>query len=398
MWLRISVILVIALGFAISDAAAQYDPCEIPPGIYRTQTQGGWGGDCQGNNAACVRDTYFPTVFPAGLLVGGNFTILLTTSQAVADFLPTTATPAMLTMNHVDPTATEAGVFGGQVIALAISLGFSDASVPGFGDLGSLIIMTGLHTPYGPFAGYTVNEVFAIANIVLGGNMTALPGGISISDLNDVVDAINNNFVDGDSSLGYVVEEDCDEYLPVELTAAPVLIPGDRQLTLSFRVADEHDVTSYTIMRDGAKVAELENGDGAYVFVDANLMNGRRYEYVIVAEELGVRNVLSYDGNTIWASTPSINAAIVTEYALHQNYPNPFNPTTTLSFDLMESGFASLKVYNLLGQEVVTVISGIMERGRHVAVFDAADLPSGIYIYRLEAGDFVDQKKMMLMK
>ena len=127
-------------------------------------------------------------------------------------------------------------------------------------------------------------------------------------------------------------------------------------------------------------------------------MNGRRYEYAIVAMELGVRNILSYEGNTIWSATPSINAAVVTEYALHQNYPNPFNPTTTLSFDLMESGFASLKVYNLMGQEVVTVVSGIMERGRHVAVFDAADLPSGIYIYRLEASDFMEQKKMMLMK
>ncbi len=397
-WLKISVIFVVVFGFAIVDAAAQYDPCEIPPGIYRTQTQGGWSNDCHGNNPGCVRDTYFPTVFPSGLLVGGNYTILLMTSQAVVDFLPAGGTSAMLTSNHTNPTSTEAGVFAGQVVSLAISLGFSDAGVPGFGDLGSLYIPTGVHTPYGAFAGYTVNEVFAIANIVLGGDMTALPDGISVSDLNDVVDAINNNFDDGEHSDGYLVEEDCDDILPVELTAIPVLIPGDRQLTLSFHVADEHDVTSYTIIRNGSKVAELGNGDGAYVYVDRNLMNGYRYEYVIVAMELGIRNILSYEGATVWSATPSINAAVVSEYALYQNYPNPFNPTTTLSFDLMESGFVSLKVYNLMGQEVVTVISGIMERGRHVAAFNAADLPSGVYIYRLEAGDFMDQKKMMLMK
>ena len=394
-WLKISLILVIALGFAISDAAAQYDPCVIPPGIYRTQTQGGWGGDCHGNNPACTRDTYFPTVFPTGLLVGGNFTILLTTSQAVADFLPATATPAMLTMNHVDTTATESGVFGGQVIALAISIGFSDAGVPGFGDLGSLYIMTGVHTPFGPFTGYTVNEVFAIANIVLGGDMTALPDGISISNLNDVVDAINNNFVDGTHSEGYLVEEDCP--LPVELTLFQA-IAGDRQVTLNWTTASELNNDYFSILRNGIEIAQIDGSGNIqtavnYEYTDQTVINGVTYTYRLLSHDIN-GTVHEYDMTA--EATPE--APMPLEYTLHQNYPNPFNPTTTISFDLMESSFASLKVYNLMGQEVVTVVSGVMERGRHVATFDAADLPSGVYIYRLEAGDFMDQKKMMLMK
>lgn len=398
LWIRMSLILVVVLAIAAGEVAAQYDPCNIPGGIYRTQTQGGWGNDCHGSNPGCLRDAYFDSVFASGLTVGGNFTILLTSSQAVADFLPEGGPSGVLTSNHIDPTSTEAGNFGGQVVALAVSLGFSDWGVPTFGDLGSLYIPTGFHTPYGPFAGWTVNEVFALANTVLGGNTAALPSGISITDLKDVIDAINNNFDNGEESNGYLVEADCDSILPVELTAEPILIPGDRQLVLSFTVADEHDVTHYEIMRDGIQVVELEVAGGSYSYVDQNLVNDRRYEYAIVVVELGERKELSYNGETVWAGSPSWEHGIVTDYALYQNYPNPFNPITTISFDLVESGFASLKVYNVMGQMVAEIVNGTMESGRHSLVFDATDLPSGVYIYHLEAGDFVSQKKMMLTK
>lgn len=298
-------ILAAVVMIAAGEAVAQYDPCDIPPGIYRTQTQGGWGGTCHGQNAACLRDAHFDEAFPTGLTVGGTFTIHLTSSAAIENFLPAGETPSVLTSNHVDPVSTEAGVFAGQVVALAISLGFAEAGVPGFGDLGSLVIPTGVHNPPGPFAGYTVDEVFTLANIVLGGNLAALPEGISLSDLNDVIDAINNDFVDGEESGGYLVEEGCDEILPVELTSEPKLVPGDRRLTLSFSVADEHDVSSYEILRDGLKVTELEVANGDYAWVDGNLMNGRRYEYSIWAVELGQRKQLSYEGNTVWEGTPS---------------------------------------------------------------------------------------------
>ncbi len=398
MWTRISVLVVITLGVVVGDAVAQYDPCNIPPGIYRTQTQGGWSAVCHGNNPGCVRDDNFDAVFPAGLTVGRTFTIHLTTSAAVPDFLPEGGTPSVLTSNHTDPVSTEAGVFGGQVVALAISLGFSDYGVPGFGDLGSLHIPTGLHTPWGPFAGYTVRQVFDLANVVLGGDSTMLPGGISISDLNDVVDSINNDFVDGDQSNGYLVEADCDSTLPVELTARPDLIPGDRQLTLRFSVADERDVTSYEIVRDGARIAQLEVAQGSYSYVDGNLVNGRVYEYIIVAVELGGPNELSYDGETIWASAPSFNTGVVTDYALYQNYPNPFNPQTSISYALKEAGFVTLRVYNLLGREVATLVAKDLQAGRYTVNFTAKDLPSGIYVYRLDVNDFSAQKKLILLK
>ncbi len=186
--------------------------------------------------------------------------------------------------------------------------------------------------------------------------------------------------------------------LPVELTAEPSLTPGDRQMTLRFHVADEQDVTQYEILRDGAKVAELEVADGSYTFVDRNLVNGCRYEYSIWAVELGSRKQLSYAGQTVWAGAPSTNYGVVMDYALHQNHPNPFNPETTISYDLMDAGFVSLKIYDLLGREVATLVSAQKAAGHHSVVFSGKDLPSGVYICSLEVNDYTAIRKMVLLK
>lgn len=83
---------------------------------------------------------------------------------------------------------------------------------------------------------------------------------------------------------------------------------------------------------------------------------------------------------------------------LHQNYPNPFNPNTNISFTLKESGLVSLKVYNLLGQEVDTVILQKMNAGSHSIRYDASSLSSGIYIYRLKTMNVIQTQKMILIK
>ena len=86
------------------------------------------------------------------------------------------------------------------------------------------------------------------------------------------------------------------------------------------------------------------------------------------------------------------------EFSLQQNYPNPFNPSTSIKFTIPESGFTTLKVYNILSNEVTTLISEELTRGAFTVTFDAADLPSGVYFYILVNNNFTVTKKMMLLK
>ncbi len=87
-----------------------------------------------------------------------------------------------------------------------------------------------------------------------------------------------------------------------------------------------------------------------------------------------------------------------TKFSLSQNYPNPFNPTTRITFNLEKSGFAALTVYNILGQKVATLVSGNLSAGQHEVNFNASNLSTGVYIYKLESGNNTLIKKMMLLK
>ena len=89
---------------------------------------------------------------------------------------------------------------------------------------------------------------------------------------------------------------------------------------------------------------------------------------------------------------------IPTEYSLSQNYPNPFNPTTNIQFSLPEKGLVTLKVFNILGQEVAQLVNQELNAGVHKVDFNASQLTSGIYFYTLESGNFVQTNKMMLLK
>jgi len=94
----------------------------------------------------------------------------------------------------------------------------------------------------------------------------------------------------------------------------------------------------------------------------------------------------------------SSNTVIAKDFSLNQNYPNPFNPSTTISFTIPYSSFTTLKVYNLLGQEVATLVNRETEAGSLEIKWNASDLSSGIYLYKLQAGSFTETKKMILVK
>ncbi len=141
------------------------------------------------SNPGVIRNLYFEQVFPTGLVVGGNYKITLTSAKAVEEFLPQGGTPKALDKNYTNPKSTKAGVFAGQVVALKMNVAFSDHGKIGTGNvkLGELVVNAG------PLAGKTVYEVLAIANTALGGGATPY----SITQLNEAVTAINENFDEG---------------------------------------------------------------------------------------------------------------------------------------------------------------------------------------------------------
>ncbi len=84
--------------------------------------------------------------------------------------------------------------------------------------------------------------------------------------------------------------------------------------------------------------------------------------------------------------------------ALEQNFPNPFNPSTTINYQLPEKGYVTLKIYDILGNLIKTLVDQEMDAGYHSVRWNAGGLASGVYFYRLSAGTFVSTKKLLLLK
>ena len=93
-----------------------------------------------------------------------------------------------------------------------------------------------------------------------------------------------------------------------------------------------------------------------------------------------------------------LNTSVPDNYALHQNYPNPFNPITKIRFELPSAGVTTLKIFNILGKEVATLFNNKLSPGSYEYEWNAGNLPSGVYFYKLIANDFTDVKKMLLLK
>ena len=89
---------------------------------------------------------------------------------------------------------------------------------------------------------------------------------------------------------------------------------------------------------------------------------------------------------------------VITDYGLNQNYPNPFNPATTITYQLPKSGSVTIKIYDMLGKEVNTLVNEQQEMGRYTVQFDASSLASGMYVYQLRVNDYTSTKKMLLLK
>ncbi len=102
--------------------------------------------------------------------------------------------------------------------------------------------------------------------------------------------------------------------------------------------------------------------------------------------------------NDLLTNLPPESEHILLSFSLHQNYPNPFNPTTAIGYQLSMLSQVELSIYNILGQKVATPVSEKQPAGNYKVEWDASGLSSGLYIYSLQAGIFIQQRKMLLMK
>lgn len=186
--------------------------------------------------------------------------------------------------------------------------------------------------------------------------------------------------------------------LPVELSifSASILKIG---VKLNWRT--ETEVNNYGF--DVERKSETSNWERiSFVNGNGNSNSPKEYSYIDQTANTGKYlyrlKQIDNDGAYSYSKVVEVEFNRVTEYSLSQNYPNPFNPITTISFTLPLSGNVKLTIFNLLGQEIKTLTNGFKEAGIYTFNFDAKNLNSGIYLYKIEANGFTQTRKMTLVK
>ncbi|MCU0342191.1 MAG: T9SS type A sorting domain-containing protein [Ignavibacterium sp.] len=194
-----------------------------------------------------------------------------------------------------------------------------------------------------------------------------------------------------------------DNALPVELSSFSASVVGNA-VKLNWRTETEVNNYGFEVERKSNVNGQTSNewtklgfvnGSGnsnspkSYYYEDKNVSAGK-YSYRL--------KQIDNDGQFEYSKTIEVDLGAPKKFELSQNYPNPFNPTTTIRFSLPEASTVKLTVFNILGQEIKTLVNEFKESGVHTINFDASELNSGIYIYKIEAGTYTQSRKMMLVK
>lgn len=176
---------------------------------------------------------------------------------------------------------------------------------------------------------------------------------------------------------------------------------NENNVTLSWITASETNNYGFEIYRrkyfnDSAWVRiGFAKGHGTsteinnYFFEDKNLQSGK-YEYQL--------KQIDFDGNFKFSEIITTEVEPPVKFALEQNYPNPFNPSTTIQYSIGSKQFVRLKVYDVLGNEIITLVNEEKPAGTYSSEFNALNFSSGIYYYKITAGNFSQTKKMICIK
>ncbi len=187
--------------YEVQECEPPDDSTDIDTLKFRTQTQGGWGTVAHGNNPGVYRDANFSLAFPQGLVIGrtsGRYA-QFNSSLAIQNFLPQGGTPNYLFGTYINPFTTSAGVLGGQVTALTLSVVFDEYD-PDFGEAPELLKNLKVADETNPFYNMTVMDVLNYANDFL----STGTGPFSATEINMTVSKINENFVDGTHDNGFL--------------------------------------------------------------------------------------------------------------------------------------------------------------------------------------------------
>jgi len=178
---------------------------------------------------------------------------------------------------------------------------------------------------------------------------------------------------------------------------------SDKWLIAKNKSDSSRDIYGYCIELDSS----MENGKVLHI---KHMWLGPNYGYLIFWESMGITQwgfldngyILNYAkvGNRIFGQYVGVNdkLPVVNGYMLSQNYPNPFNPSTTIDYQIKQSGFVTIKVYDILGNEVKTLVKEYKQAGSYTLNFNAGSLNSGVYVYRITAGGYTAARKMILVK
>jgi hypothetical protein len=205
---------------------------------------------------------------------------------------------------------------------------------------------------------------------------------------------------------GMIIRGYADPQIPVELASFTAMVNGSN-VSLNWMTASEANNSGFEVERkvlspqSSVTTSEFEKvgfvkgngtttGVSTYSFTDKGLTAGI-YDYRI--------KQMDFDGTFKYYNlSESIEIGVPDKFELSQNYPNPFNPSTVISYQLPVTGIVTLKVYNVIGQEVAEIVNEVKQAGVHTVQFDGSNLPSGVYLYKLNAGNFISTKKMMFLK
>jgi hypothetical protein len=187
--------------------------------------------------------------------------------------------------------------------------------------------------------------------------------------------------------------------LPVELTSFAANVSVSK-VNLTWKTSTETNNAGFNVERKSFDSNEWNTlsfikGNGtttepkSYSFNDENISAGK---YLYRLKQVDYNGMFEYSNEIeVLVSTPD-------KFALNQNYPNPFNPSTSIEFQLPKESFVTLKVYNILGVEIATLVNEQKPAGVHKINFDASGLTSGLFIYKISIGSFEQTRKMMLLK